>query len=131
MDRHNFTNIPDFRFLIFIIIKLGKDGYDEACLRWHKSLQGFRSYMYMDGHNLLAEDLEIVMTSDRCCTSSPSRSLTSAKINSSKVVRLFATLFDRGFLLKVDFASFVTLSILQFVIQRFPNILIEYCHQTS
>ena len=90
MDHHNFTNIPDFGFPDIYHYLVAKDGYDEACLWSHKSLQGFRSYM--DGHTLLTKDLEIAMTSNRCCTSS--RILTSVKINSSEVVRLlFLSLF--------------------------------------
>lgn len=30
---HNFTNIPDFRFPDIYHYLVGKDGYDEACLR--------------------------------------------------------------------------------------------------
>ena len=114
---HNFTNIPDFRFPDIYHDLVGKDGYDEACLRSYKNLRGFR--LYMDGHTLLTEYLEIAMKSDRSCTISTC--LTSVKINSSKVVRrlFFATLFDRGFLLKVDSVSFITVPVLQFLSQRF------------
>lgn len=56
---HDFTNIPDFRFPDIYHYLVGKDGYDEDCLRSYKSLQGFR--LYIDGH---VEDLKYHNISD-------------------------------------------------------------------
>ena len=56
---HDFTNIPYFRFPDIYHYLVGKDGYDEDCLRSYKSLQGFR--LYIDGH---VEDLKYHKISD-------------------------------------------------------------------
>ena len=38
---HDFTNIPDFRFPDIYHYLVGKDGYDEDCLRSYKMSSGF------------------------------------------------------------------------------------------
>ena len=50
---HDFTGIPDFRFPDSYHYLVGKDGYDEECLRSYKSLEGFR--LFTDRH---VEDLK-------------------------------------------------------------------------
>ena len=50
---HDFTGIPDFRFPDSYHYLVGKDGYDEDCLRLYKSLEGFR--LFTDRH---VEDLK-------------------------------------------------------------------------
>ncbi|RMX40339.1 hypothetical protein pdam_00019656 [Pocillopora damicornis] len=45
---HEFTGIPDFRFSDIYHYLVGKDGYDEDCLRSYKSPEGFR--LFVDGH---------------------------------------------------------------------------------
>ena len=45
---HEFTGIPDFRFSDIYHYLVGKDGYDEECLRSYKSPEGFR--LFVDGH---------------------------------------------------------------------------------
>ena len=40
--------IPDFRFSDIYHYLVGKDGYDEDCLRSYKSPEGFR--LFVDGH---------------------------------------------------------------------------------
>ncbi|XP_074628579.1 uncharacterized protein LOC141886303 [Acropora palmata] len=62
---HNFTNIPDFRFPDIYHYLVGKDGYDEACLRSYKSLQGFR--LYMDGHVENLKYHSILDAAGYCC----------------------------------------------------------------
>ena len=49
----DFTGIPDFRFPDSYHYLVGKDGYDEDCLRSYKSLEGFR--LFTDRH---VEDLK-------------------------------------------------------------------------
>ena len=50
---HDFTGIPDLRFPDVNHCLVGKDGYDEDCLRSYKSLKGSR--LFTDGH---ADDLK-------------------------------------------------------------------------
>ena len=50
---HDFTGIPDLRFPDINHCLVGKDGYDEDCLRSYKSLEGSR--LFTDGH---ADDLK-------------------------------------------------------------------------
>ena len=50
---HDFTGIPDFRFPDSYHCLVGKDGYDEDCLRSYKSLEGFG--LFTDRH---VEDLK-------------------------------------------------------------------------
>ena len=50
---HDFTGIPDLRFPDVNHCLVGKDGYDEDCLRSYKSLEGSR--LFTDGH---ADDLK-------------------------------------------------------------------------
>ena len=50
---HDFTGIPDLRFPDINHCLVGKDGYDEDCLRSYKSLEG--SCFFTDGH---ADDLK-------------------------------------------------------------------------
>ena len=50
---HDFTGIPDLRFPDVNHCLVGKDGYDEDCLRSYKSLKG--SHLFTDGH---ADDLK-------------------------------------------------------------------------
>ena len=45
---HDFTGIPDLRFPDINHCLVGKDGYDEDCLRSYKSLEGSR--LFTDGH---------------------------------------------------------------------------------
>ena len=45
---HDFTGIPDLRFPDVNHCLVGKDGYDEDCLRSYKSLEGSR--LFTDGH---------------------------------------------------------------------------------
>ena len=45
---HDFTSIPDLRFPDVNHCLVGKDGYDEDCLRSYKSLEGSR--LFTDGH---------------------------------------------------------------------------------
>ena len=45
---HDFTGIPDLRFPDINHCLVGKDGYDENCLRSYKSLEGSR--LFTDGH---------------------------------------------------------------------------------
>ncbi|XP_022777646.1 uncharacterized protein LOC111319076 [Stylophora pistillata] len=56
---HDFTGVPDFRFPDIYHYLVGKDGYDEDCLRSYKSLEGFR--LFVDGH---VEDLNYHDLSD-------------------------------------------------------------------
>ena len=41
---HDFTGIPDFRIPDSCHYLVGKDGYDEDCLRSYKSPEGFCSF---------------------------------------------------------------------------------------
>ena len=50
---HDFTGISDLRFPDVNHCLVGKDGYDEDCLRSYKSLEGSR--LFTDGH---ADDLK-------------------------------------------------------------------------
>ena len=52
---HDFTGIPDLRFPDINHCLVGKDGYDENCLRSYKSLEGSRLCLFTDGH---ADDLK-------------------------------------------------------------------------
>ena len=47
---HDFTGIPDLRFPDINHCLVGKDGYDENCLRSYKSLEGSR--LFTDGYGL-------------------------------------------------------------------------------